>query len=104
MTCTNCSSAIENHFRSAVDGAIETNVNLLTNKMTIKHDQNVLRPRQIISEIEDLGFEAELQPTNDSIDFREISRKEVQKFKRKFILCVILYIPLFLTIWVIPNV
>ena len=65
MTCTNCSSAIENHFNTSVEGAISISVSLMTNKAVIKHDLSLLRPRKIISEIEDLGFEAELQPTND---------------------------------------
>ena len=73
MTCTNCSSAIENHFKNSVKGAIGISVSLLTNKATVKHDLNLLRPRKIIEEIGDLGFEAELLPSNDSIDFREIS-------------------------------
>ena len=60
MTCSSCSSAIENHFRNSFEGVIGVKVSLLTNKAVVNHDQAKIRPRKIIEEIEDLGFKAEL--------------------------------------------
>ena len=59
MTCAACSGAIERHLGST-DGIKSINVSLMTNKAIIRHDQNLIRPRKIIEEIEDLGFDAEL--------------------------------------------
>jgi len=102
MTCASCTGAIENHFKNQVEGAISINISLLTNKAVIKHDTTKLRPRQIISEIEDLGFEAELQPSNESVDIREIVKIEVDKYKKRFLLALVLYLPISFLIWVVP--
>jgi len=102
MTCASCSGAIEKHFKTSVEGAISINISLLTNKAVVKHDTSKLRPRQIISEIEDLGFEADLQPSNESIDIREIVKVEVDKYRAKLFLALALYAPLCFFIWIVP--
>lgn len=59
MTCSSCSSSIENHFKSLIlenKGIYEINVNLLLNKATVSFNPNIIGPRSIIDEIEDLGF------------------------------------------------
>jgi hypothetical protein len=56
----------------------------MTNKALVKYDSGVIGPRKIISEIEDIGFEAELQPNDGAIDIREIVKREVDKYKTKF--------------------
>lgn len=104
MTCKNCSTAIENHLNNHTDGIISCAVSLLTNKALIKHDLNTIRQRKIIEEIEDLGFDAKFQPPNESIDIREITKNEVKKYTQKFLLTFVLYIPLLVMIWIVPNV
>ena len=59
MTCASCSGAIEKHFNQ-LEGINSIAVSLLTNKASIFYDSDVIGPRKIISEIEDIGFEAEL--------------------------------------------
>jgi cation transport ATPase len=103
MTCKMCSSAIENHFNKHVEGIKAVSVSLLTNKALIKHDLNIIRPRKIILEIEDLGFGATFQPANEQVDIREITRGEVLKYRNKFILTFLLYLPLAILIWIVPN-
>jgi P-type Cu+ transporter len=102
MTCASCSGAIEKHFKTAVEGALSINISLLTNKAVIKHDTTKLRARMIISEIEDLGFEAELQPSNETVDIREIVKEEVKKYLNRLKLALLLYIPISFLIWVVP--
>jgi Cu+-exporting ATPase len=59
MTCANCSNAIEKHLNS-VTGIKSISVSLVTNKATVEADTDIIGPRKIIEEIEDIGFEAEL--------------------------------------------
>ena len=59
MTCSSCSGSIEKHFQKLISenkGIFEINVNLLLNKATVSFDPNIIGPRSIIEEIEDLGF------------------------------------------------
>lgn len=98
-----CSGAIENHFNKNVEGIKAISVSLITSKALIKHDLNSIRPRKIISEIEDLGFGATFQPANERVDIREITRGEVRKYRSKFIITFLLYIPLLVLIWIVPN-
>jgi len=83
MTCASCSGAIEKHFNS-LEGIKSIAVSLMTNKALVRYDSGVIGPRKIISEIEDIGFEAELQPNDGAIDIREIVKREVDKYKTKF--------------------
>lgn len=77
MTCAACSGSIEKYFGHDLPGILSCSVSLLTNKASIKYDYQVIKPRQIIEEIEDLGFEAELQPNDQNVDIRDIVAAEV---------------------------
>ncbi len=60
MTCTNCSTTIENHLRS-LEGVTHASVSLLTNKATVNHSAKVIGIRTLIEEIEALGFGAKYE-------------------------------------------
>ena len=78
MTCAACSGAIERHFKSMQkDGVVSVAVSLLTNTALIEYHPSQLGPRHLIEEIEDLGFEAELQTGDQQHDIREIAAEEV---------------------------
>lgn len=107
MTCSSCSGSIENHFNQMIKnkkGIFEISVNLLLNKATVRYDPNVIGPRSIIEEIDDLGFQADLILPNKSLDIKEISMKEFKNQKLKLIICVSLYLPLAILIWIVPYV
>lgn len=78
MTCANCSTAIEKHLTNSVEGIKVARVNLLISQAYVEYDRNTIRPRQIMAEISDLGFDSELQPQNEKVDLRDITRTEVQ--------------------------
>ena len=70
MTCVNCSSAIENGIKNAFKdkGLVEVGVVLLMHKMRVQFykqqfEIHKISADQISSEVEDLGFEAELTNT-----------------------------------------
>jgi copper chaperone CopZ len=57
MTCAACSGSIEKHFLTGggnndpIPGIQKISVSLLTNKALIQYDPNIIKPREIISEI-----------------------------------------------------
>ena len=74
MTCSACSSAIEKHFsRMQKDGVMKAQVSLITNSALIEYNPKLIGPRHLIEEIEDLGFEAQLQANDGKHDVRVIA-------------------------------
>ena len=60
MTCSNCQQAIEKHLRS-VEGVTSVQVSIMTNKALVEFESKVIGIRQIIEEVEMIGFEAEYE-------------------------------------------
>jgi Cu+-exporting ATPase len=64
MTCASCSGAIEKHFTTGgpqggpIPGVESIVISLLTNRAVVRYNPSLIKQREIISEIEDLGFEA----------------------------------------------
>ncbi len=71
MTCTNCSTAIENHIGNLA-GVTKASVSLLTNKATVQYIAKTIGIRKIIEEIEDLGFGAKFENQSTKSDIRVI--------------------------------
>lgn len=59
MTCAACSARVEKVLRS-LDGVIEANVNLATNKATVTFDSELLSPEQIVKTVSATGYKAQL--------------------------------------------
>ena len=80
--------------------------NILTSSLKVDYDENVCGPRDIIEWLEDDGqVIAEMQiKSDDSADIRKIAQKEVEKYKKKVMICVALYVPLLIFIWVVPFI
>jgi len=77
MTCSACQQTIENHLNS-LDGIKSATVSLLTHKATIKYNPKAIGIRNIIEEIEMLGFDARYEAKSDGgSDIREILEKSV---------------------------
>lgn len=98
MTCSACSSRIEK-IVAKMDGAIEVNVNLLKNSMSIKYDEKILTPEQIIAKIVDLGYGAELQDKTNSTDKNHEKKPdaagiEMLSMRKRLITSVIFAVPL----------
>ncbi|GLA49900.1 hypothetical protein AnigIFM63604_005900 [Aspergillus niger] len=56
MTCGACTSSIQNAF-SGVDGVVQFNISLLAERAIITHDPTTLTSKQIVSIIDDAGFD-----------------------------------------------
>ena len=104
MNDTKLISKIESHLTD-LDGITSAKVNILLKNVSVTHDLNIIRPRKIIEEMQKLGLmEIELQPENQSLDIRDITKGEVIKYRNKFLISFSLYVPMLFLIWVIPYV
>ena len=66
MTCSACSSRVEKCV-SKLEGVEEVTVNLLTNSMQVKYDENVLEEQGIIDAVVHAGYGA--SPARESSGF-----------------------------------
>mmetsp|Transcript_81315 Transcript_81315/g.143466 ORF Transcript_81315/g.143466 Transcript_81315/m.143466 type:complete len:1083 (-) Transcript_81315:150-3398(-) len=65
MTCANCTGAVENALR-AIEGVSEVEVSLLREKATVHFDGAKTSSDQLVSEVEDVGFDASLMLVRDT--------------------------------------
>ncbi len=93
MTCAACSARIEKGLNKTA-GVSNANVNLALEKATVEYNPTLLSPDDLVKRVEKLGYgarEAADENPEGKADYRE---KEIQKQQRKFILSLILSLPL----------
>ena len=112
MTCSACSARIEKNI-SKTQGVIETNVNLLSNNMTVKYDESVLNEIDIIKVVEDTGYGAYLVEKIKSEakkDSKADDKSEINEMKKRLIISFVFAIPLFyismghMINWPLPSI
>ncbi|MGL4687725.1 MAG: heavy metal translocating P-type ATPase, partial [Fusobacteriaceae bacterium] len=96
MTCSACSRHVERTAKK-LDGAIEANVNLATEKLTIKFDETKLSVEDIIKAIDKAGYkgideDGELKKNKKEIE--EQKEDEKNALWKRFFLSMIFTIPL----------
>ncbi|MHD0397211.1 heavy metal translocating P-type ATPase [Staphylococcus simulans] len=94
MTCAACSSRIE-RVLSRTEGIDQANVNLVTEKASIEYDQNHVDMNQVFEKVKQLGYEPIVLETADEAKARK--NKELNRQKMKFIISMILSLPLLYT-------
>lgn len=97
MTCSACSNAVDRSVKK-LQGVKELNVNLLSNSMIIKYDENLLNDEEIIKTVENTGYEVSLQDSKkvQKNDKKEnIAQLEIEELKQRLIISLIFTIPLF---------
>lgn len=96
MTCSACSARIEKNINKT-DGVIEANVNLLTNSMTVKYDESVLRDSDIIKVVVDTGYGASpaLDKKTEVKSDKKDDKSEIKEMKKRVIISLIFAAPLF---------
>lgn len=78
MTCQSCVRNIEGNIRTKV-GIIAIKVNLQEKAGYIDYDPQITDPKQIATEIDDMGFDCEYSPDDDD----EIAARVVENYKTK---------------------
>ncbi|PTJ22808.1 heavy metal translocating P-type ATPase [Staphylococcus simulans] len=94
MTCAACSSRIE-RVLSRTEGIDQANVNLVTEKASIEYDQSHVDMDQVFEKVKQLGYEPIALETADEVKARK--NQELNRQKMKFIIAMILSLPLLYT-------
>lgn len=94
MTCVACSSRIE-RVLSRTEGIDQANVNLVTEKASIEYDQSHVDMDQVFEKVKQLGYEPIALETADEAKARK--NQELNRQKMKFIIAMILSLPLLYT-------
>lgn len=96
MTCSACSARIEKNI-SKTEGIIESNVNLLSNSMTVKYDESKLTESDIIKVVQDTGYgasSAERKKESVNTEQKSDAEKEFKEMKSRLIISFLFAIPL----------
>jgi Cu+-exporting ATPase len=91
MTCAACAKTVE-RVTKKLDGVIESNVNLASEKLNIKYDPSKVEVSDIKRVIEKAGYKA-LEESTEDLDDRK-KEKEIKLIFNKFIISLIFTIPL----------
>ncbi|KAN0041192.1 hypothetical protein ACTFIV_003728 [Dictyostelium citrinum] len=94
MTCSSCVGIIES-FVSNVQGVIECRVNLAMETARVVYDPDLTGVRDIIRNIEDVGFTAQI-PSQNFDDTKNVQKEEALKLKRNLIFSTFFTVPVFL--------
>ena len=92
MTCASCSRAVERVTRK-LDGVIESNVNLATEKLSISFEPDKIKVSDIKKAIEKAGYKAVEEVEIIDSD-KEKKEKEIKALWNKFVISAIFTIPL----------
>ncbi|XP_068441872.1 copper-transporting ATPase 1 [Clinocottus analis] len=91
MTCASCVHKIESSLMRE-KGIIYASVALATNKAHIKHDSEIIGPRDVIKLIENLGFEASLVKRDRTASHLDHS-KEIRQWRKSFLVSLFFCVP-----------
>lgn len=95
MTCAACSARIDRKL-AKMDGVINANVNLTTEKAVVEFDGQKIKVDEIIAVIDALGYKAERFEKIDEGKEKEAREKELRNLKLTLIASIILSSPLLL--------
>lgn len=91
MTCAACASRIEKRV-SKMDGISSANVNFALEKITVSYDANQVTPSDMMETVKKLGYD--LIPKQDSENKLDHKEQEIRSQTRKFLLSLVLTLPL----------
>jgi len=92
MTCAACSKAVERNVRK-LDGVVEGNVNLATEKLTVIYEPSKLRLSDIKAAIVKAGYKVIEEETTVDQD-KENKEKEIKNLWNRFLVSAIFTVPL----------
>ena len=85
MTCASCVQSVEKATRK-LDGVIESNVNMATEKMVIQYDPSIVTVADIKNAVADAGYEAQedVEAGNSVDEDREKKEQHIKEMWRRF--------------------
>lgn len=95
MTCSSCSSHVEKAV-NRLEGVKNVNVNLLSNNMIVKYDENILDNDKIIKAVVDAGYGANVHKNENTDNNKEENNNEniIKAMKKRLIISICFLIPL----------
>ena len=104
MTCSACTSTIESGLL-AIPGISNVAVSLATNTAKIEFDRSMIGPREMVEQVEDMGFDAMVSSDDDATQLRSLQRtKEIQEWRKRFWRSFAFAVPVFFVGMVCPHV
>lgn len=94
MTCAACSTRVEKVLNK-VEGVVNANVNLSTNKAVVQFPSGTIEDDILIKAVDKAGYKAEVELERDVDKEKEMREKEIKSLKTSFIISAVLSIPLF---------
>ena len=95
MTCSACTSSIESGL-SKLPGVTSVSVSLTTETCKIEFDRTLIGPRELVENIEDIGFDAVVSDHEDATQIRSLTRsKEISEWRRRFWISFAFAVPVF---------
>lgn len=103
MTCGSCVAAIEGGL-AKVPGINSVAVSLTAETCKVSFERALIGPREIISEIEDYGFDAMVSDDQDATQIQSLTRaKEVREWRSRFFRALAFAVPVFLIGMIFPR-
>lgn len=95
MTCASCAQTIEKATRK-LDGVLEANVNLATEKMNIQYDASAVSVSDIMDAVSNAGYEAreDIESAESVDEDREKKQKEIKSLWKRFWISAVFSVPL----------
>jgi Cu+-exporting ATPase len=94
MACAACSARVEKVL-NRIEGVVEANVNLSTNKAVVEFPSGIVEDEVLVKAIEQAGYKAEIEVERDADRERKLREAEIKSLKTSFIISAALSIPLF---------
>lgn len=94
MTCAACSARVEKALNK-MEGVVNANVNLTTNKAVIEYPSGSIDEFDLVNVVEKAGYKAEVEVERDLDREKELREKEIKSLKTSFFISAALSLPLF---------
>ncbi|MGL4946557.1 MAG: heavy metal translocating P-type ATPase, partial [Cetobacterium sp.] len=93
MSCSSCSGYVERTV-GKLEGVIEASVNLATEKMFVKFDENKISLKEIEDSVQNIGFKAIAEEDIDISKSDNEKEKEIENLFKRFIVSALFAVPL----------
>ncbi len=98
MSCSACAANIE-RVLGRLGGINSVSVNLLSNNMSVDYDENLLSESDIVTAVDNAGFEAfpinEAEKKAVKEDKKDLAKEELSEMKQRLIISMLFSVPLF---------
>ncbi|KIJ20907.1 hypothetical protein PAXINDRAFT_165731 [Paxillus involutus ATCC 200175] len=104
MTCSSCTSTIENGLRE-IPGINSVAVSLATETAKIDFEPGVIGPREMVERIEEMGFDAILSDQEDVTQKQSLARtREIQEWYNRLKWSLAFALPVFFFSMIAPHI